>query len=503
VGQSGNESGRAASGIAGLDDILGGGFPRNRMYLVEGDPGAGKTTLALQFLIEGMRAGEPTVYVLLSETEEELRSVAMSHGWSLDGIAICDLQASEENLQTESQYTLFHPAEVELSDTTKIVLDAVRRVKPKRVVFDSLSEMRLLARDPLRYRRQILALKAYFTARQCTVLLLDYQNAEDGDRQLRSLCHGVVGLQSSTPAYGGQRRRLRIQKLRGVTFRDGYHDYSIRTGGLEVHPRLVASEHHQKFSSLPVLSGVGELDALLGGGIHRGTSTLFLGPAGVGKSTLTAQYVMQALENGERASVYIFDEVPNTFMVRGQGLGMRLGDHLSSGNLRLRQVDPAEMSPGQFARSVRDDVEKHEVTIVAIDSLNGYAASMPNDLHLNAHLHELLAYLNQQGVLTLLVVSQYGILGETVTSPIELSYLADTVVLLRYFEARGEIRKAISVVKKRTGPHEKAVRELNMGADGIRVGNQLREFQGVLTGQLVYTGRNGGSLLEDEDAQRE
>jgi circadian clock protein KaiC len=493
---------RALSGIAGLDDILGGGFPRKRMYLIEGDPGAGKTTLALQFLIEGARAGEPTVYIILSETEEELRAVARSHGWSLEGITICDLQASEESLRVESQYTLFHPAEVELSDTTKVVLDAVQSVKPRRVVFDSLSEMRLLARDPLRYRRQILALKAYFTARDCTVLLLDYESGESGDRQLESLCHGVISLQSSSPDYGGQRRRLRVQKLRGVAFRHGHHDYTIETGGLRVYPRLVASEHHRSFRNDPIPSGIAELDQLLGGGLDRGTSALFLGPAGVGKSTLAAQYIMAALNNGERASAYIFDEVPNTFVVRGEGLGMTLQRYQESGALRLRQVDPAELSPGAFAQSVRDDVEIRKTSIIVIDSLNGYRAAMPNELHLSAHLHEMLAYLNQQGVLTILVVSQFGILGEGVSSPIELSYLADTVILLRYFEARGEIRKALSVVKKRTGMHERTVRELDMQPDGIRVGKQLHEFQGVLTGQLTYTGNGHSPLFESTDAGR-
>jgi circadian clock protein KaiC len=494
--------GRALTGIAGLDDILGGGFPRRRMYLIEGDPGAGKTTLGLQFLLEGARAGESTVYVILSETEEELRVVAKSHGWSLDGITICELQGSEDTLKTESQYTLFHPAEVELSDTTKTLLDAVQNLKPTRLVFDSLSEMRLLARDPLRYRRQILALKAYFTARDCTVLLLSYETGVDGDRQLQSLCHGVVSLEMLTPDYGGQRRRLHVRKLRGVTFRGGYHDYTIQTGGLDVHPRLVASEHHQPFRAESVASGVPELDQLLGGGIDRGTSTLFLGPAGVGKSTLTAQYVMAALKKGEKAAVYIFDEVPNTFVVRGSGLGMDLEEYLESGALKLRQIDPAELSPGQFARSVRDDIEERKASVVVIDSLNGYRSAMPNEAHLTAHLHELLAYLNQQGILTLLVVSQYGILGEGVISPIELSYLADTVVLLRYFEARGEIRKAISVVKKRTGAHEKAVRELEMCAQGLRVGRQLHEFQGVLTGQLVYTGLPSEPLLGSRNAPR-
>jgi circadian clock protein KaiC len=479
---------RASTGIEGLDDILGGGFPVNRMYLVEGDPGAGKTTMALQFLLAGARAGETGVYATLSETEEELRDVARAHGWSLDGITICELQTAEESLKADSQYTLFHPSEVELSETTRVVLDTVERVKPSRVIFDSLSEMRLLARDSLRYRRQILALKHYFTGRNCTVLLLDYGGQTTGDFQLQSLTHGVLTLEALTPGYGGQRRQLRVQKVRGIPYRDGYHNYTIETGGLRVYPRLVAGDHAAVVSSGAISSGVPELDAMLGGGLDQGTSVMLLGPAGVGKSTLAAQYVSSATGQGHRAAVYTFDESPGTWTDRVERLGLDLRRRIDDGRVRLRQVDPAEMTPGEFAHDVRQAVEEG-VRVVVIDSLNGYLHAMPEERFLVLHLHELLAYLSQRGVLTLLVMAQSGLLGETVTSPVDLSYLADTVVLLRYFEAFGEVRKAISLVKRRTGAHESTVRELRFSSEGLRVGDALKDFQGVLTGRLEYLGR--------------
>jgi circadian clock protein KaiC len=494
---------RAATGIEGLDYILDGGFPVHRMYLVEGDPGAGKTTLAMQFLLEGARRGEPGVYATLSETEEELRDIARAHGWPLEGITICDLQTAEESLKADSQYTLFHPSEVELSETTRVVLDTVERVRPSRVVFDSLSEMRLLARDSLRYRRQILALKHYFTGRRCTVLLLDY-GANHGDFQLQSLTHGVLAFEQTTPGYGAQRRRLRVQKVRGISYREGYHDYVIDTGGLKVFPRLVAAEHPQAFAPAVFASGLPELDTLLGGGLERGTSTMLLGPTGVGKSTLAAQYVTAAASRGEQAAVYTFDEAPQLWIERAQRLGMGLREFVDSGLITIRQVDPAELSPGDFADAVRRRVEEG-AGVVVIDSLNGYQHAMPEERFLILHLHELLAYLSQQGVLTLMIMAQSGILGEVVHSPVDLSYLTDTVVLLRYFEAFGEVRKAISVVKRRTGDHERSVRELRVEANGLRVGRELREFHGVLSGQLHYTGgvtpllRNGANGREEDN----
>jgi circadian clock protein KaiC len=496
---------RAATGIEGLDYILGGGFPINRMYLLEGDPGAGKTTMALQFLLEGARKGEPGVYATLSETEEELRDVAASHGWSLDGITICELQTAEESLKADSQYTLFHPSEVELSETTRAVLDTVERVKPLRVVFDSLSEMRLLARDSLRYRRQILALKHYFTGQNCTVLLLDYTGSTTGDFQLQSLTHGVLAFEQTAPGYGGQRRRMRVQKVRGISFRDGYHDYRITTGGLEVYPRLVAVDRPslQEEGSTPgkLASGLPELDAMMGGGIEPGTNLMLLGPSGVGKSTLTAQYVAAAAKRGERSAIYIFDELPDNWLNRAERLGLDLRGHIETGRVIIRRVDPAELSPGELAHHIRLEVEGG-TRIVVIDSLNGYQHAMPEERFLVLHLHELLSYLGQQGVLTFLIMAQAGFLGESLESPVNLSYLADTVVLMRYFEAFGQVRKAISLVKRRSGPHEGSVRELRLGEGGPRVGRELREFHGVLTGRLEYTGE-AEPLIENKLAEEE
>jgi circadian clock protein KaiC len=491
---------RASTGIEGLDYILGGGFPVNRMYLLEGDPGAGKTTMALQFLLAGARNGEPGVYATLSETEEELRDVAASHGWSLDGITICELQTAEESLKADSQYTLFHPSEVELSETTRAVLDTVERVKPMRVVFDSLSEMRLLARDSLRYRRQILALKHYFTGQNCTVLLLDYTGSTTGDFQLQSLTHGVLSFEQIAPGYGGQRRRVRVQKVRGVPFRDGYHDYRITTGGLVVFPRLVAGAHPHDFSPGVVESGLPALDTMLGGSLDRGTSAVLLGPAGVGKSTLSAQYVTAAAERGDRAAIYTFDESLENWVSRAERLGLPLRRHITEGRVTIRQVDPAELSPGELAFDIRNRVEAG-TRIVVLDSLNGYRHAMPEERFLLLHLHELLSYLNQQGVLTLLVMAQAGLVGETLESPVDLSYLTDTVILLRYFEAFGEVRKAISLVKRRSGAHANTVRELLVDGNGMQVGREIKDFQGVLSGRLQYSGPSGPFLPKGHAAE--
>jgi circadian clock protein KaiC len=480
---------RASTGIEGLDAVLGGGLPRNRMYLIEGDPGAGKTTLALQFLLEGAKNGEAGVYATLSETEDELRDVARSHGWSTDQITICDLQNAEESLKADSQYTLFHPSEVELSETTRTVLEAVERVNPARVVFDSLSEMRLLARDSLRYRRQILALKQYFTGRNCTVLLLDYGGGS-GDFQLESLTHGVVEFEQRSPEYGTQRRRLKVRKMRGIQFRSGYHDFLIRSGGLVVYPRLVAADQPSQRGPVHevVASGVPELDTLLGGGLDRGSSVMLLGPSGVGKSTLSAQYAAAAARRGEPSRVYTFDESTETWLNRSESLGMGVRQLQEQGLITVRQIDPAELTPGEFADDLRRAVESGTRMIV-IDSLNGYQKAMPEESYLVLHLHELLSYLNQQGVLTLMIMAQYGLLGQELATPVDLSYLADTVILLRYFEAFGQVRQAISTVKRRWGSHERSVRELRIGEGGVRVGRELREFHGILSGHLEYTGK--------------
>jgi circadian clock protein KaiC len=490
---------RMATGNEGLDQILEGGFPANRLYLVEGDPGTGKTTLALQFLLEGARRGEPVLYVTLSETKEELTAVAESHGWSLDGIDIHELVPPEENLRTETQYTIFYPSEVELGDTTNAVIEEVERIQPRRIVFDSLSEMRLLARDPLRYRRQILALKQFFAGRQCTVILLDDRTSADGDLQLQSIAHGVLMLEQLAVDYGGERRRLRVVKLRGSRFGGGFHDFNIRTGGVEVYPRLVAAEHRREFVKESVSCSLPELDALLGGGLDRGTSTLIMGPAGSGKSSIAAQFIACAARRGEVSAAFIFDEGIDIHMARAAGLGNDIRGDVESGRILVQQIDPAELSPGEFAHRVRHVVEQEGARIVVIDSLNGYLQAMPDERFLTAQMHELLTYLNRQGVVTVLVMAQHGFLGAQMGTPVDVSYLADTVMLLRYFEAGGAVRRAISVVKKRTGFHENTIRELRLSSKGIVVGKPLTEFQGVLTGVPVYIGESISRTMEGDD----
>jgi len=480
---------RAATGIEGLDNVLGGGFTPHRTYLIEGVPGAGKTTLALQFLLEGARRGEQVLYVTLSETEEETRAAAASHGWSLDEITVRELVASEASLRADDQYTMFHPSEVELSETTKTLLEDVERIKPTRLVFDSLSELRLLAGSPLRYRRQILALKQFFGGRHCTVLLLDDLTSSDRDLQVQSIAHGVLRLEQLFPEYGSERRRLIVLKFRGVRYRGGYHDFIIKRGGLEVFPRLIASEHRRAALQERLPSGLKELDALLGGGIERGTSTLVVGGAGTGKSSLAAQFVTAAAARGQQAAFFIFDESENTLLTRSEGLGIDLRRHVDAGQVTIQQVDPAELSPGEFAHVIRQAVERNGASVVVVDSLNGYLNAMPGERFLIIQLHELLTYLGQAGVATLLVGTHQGLIGGAMVTPVDASYLADAVILLRYFEARGEVRQAISIVKKRGGAHERTIREFRLESGRISVGPPLREFRGVLTGVPIYEER--------------
>jgi circadian clock protein KaiC len=474
------------TGIAGLDDILCGGLTANRLYLIEGVPGSGKTTLAMQFLLEGARRGEPALYVTLSETDEELRAMSASHGYDLGGITIRELVPPEESLQPAEQYTMFHPAEVELSETTRTILADVERLRPTRLVFDSLSELRLLAGDPLRYRRQLLALKQFFRGRQCTVLLLDDLTSSGRDLQVQSIAHGVVVLEQLLPEYGADRRRLRVLKHRGRRFRGGYHDYVIGTGGLIVFPRLIAAEHRHPQDSAKYSSGVAGIDRLLGGGLERGTSTLVVGGAGTGKSSLASQFAAAAAARGQRAAMFIFDESKSTLLTRMTSLGSQLEAHHDQGLITIRQVDPAELTPGEFAHAIRDEVERNGAHVVVIDSLNGYLNAMPGEGYLTIHLHELLMYLGEKGVATILVGAHQGLIGPNMTTPIDASYLADAVVLMRYFEAFGEVRQAISVVKKRGGDHERTIREYWMDGAGIHVGEPLREFRGVLTGVPTY-----------------
>lgn len=479
------------TGIPGLDEVLGGGLPAECFYLVQGDPGSGKTTLAMQFLQEGLRRGERVFYITLSETAAELDRVARSHGWTLEGIPLLELSAVESFLRPEEQTTVFHPAEVELNGITRLLLEETRRHQPVRVVFDSLSEFRLLAETPLRYRRQLLSLKQQFAQFHSTVLLLDDKmdnSAIGSDPHILSLAHGVIELEELAPDYGRSRRRLRLLKLRGVAFREGYHDYLIETGGLRVFPRLVAAEHHTSFQRTPVASGHPELDALLGGGLDRGTTTLILGAAGTGKSTLALQYMAQMARQGERSALFAFDEIRSIILARAEALGLELAPHVQNGLVTIQQIDPAEVSPGEFAGRVLSAVEAG-CKLVVLDTLNGYLQAMPGEKHLNMQLHELSAYLNQQGVVTLFILAQHGLVASA-EAPVDLSYLADTVVSLRFFEAAGVVKQALAVIKKRSGQHERTIREFALEAGrGIRIGPPLREFRGVLTGIPEFHGR--------------
>ncbi len=479
---------RVSAGIAGLDDVLSGGFPHGHFFLIEGEPGTGKTTLGLQFLMEGARRGEHVLYVTLSESQKEIEKVARSHGWSLKGLTIFEFTPTEASLRPEDQYSAFHPSEVEFQDTTQNILNEVDRVQPTRVVLDSLSEIRLLARDSLRYRRQVLALKHFFTNRNCTVLLLDDRTSGAQDMQLQSIAHGVLMLEKIVRDFGKTRRRIQVSKMRGAIYREGFHDYTIETGGVVVCPRLVASEHRVVPAEGYATSGLPELDALWGDGLDLGTSTLLLGPAGSGKSSVAMSYAIAAAQRGEPASVFLFEESLHIACKRAAALNMDPRPHLDSGMLHIQQIDPAELSPGEFVQVVRGSVEKGGVKVVVIDSLNGFLNAMPGEQHLALQMHELLSFLNQRGIVTLLVLAQSGMLGPAMSSPVDLSYLADNVLLFRYFEADGKVRKAISVVKKRSGEHEDTIRELRMRMGRIIVGEALSDFRGVLTGVPVYVG---------------
>jgi circadian clock protein KaiC len=473
------------TGVEGLDDVLGGGIAADRLYLLEGAPGAGKTTVAMQFLREGAARGEPVLYVTLSESAQELKAVARSHGWDLAGIQVRELLPPEDALQPDEQYTVFHPSEVELNQTTLKVLADVDTLKPRRVVFDSLSELRLLAGNSLRYRRQILALKQFFAGRQCTVLLLDDMTAMEHDLQVQSIAHAVLRLEQLHSDYGATRRRLMVTKYRGQAYRDGFHDYKITRGGLQVFPRLVAAEHQPPLRQTKLPSGLAALDELLGGGIERGTSTLLVGAPGTGKSSLAAQFAVAAARRGECASMFVFDESLATLKTRCESMGMPLGPFVDSGHLVLRQVDPAELSPGEFVHEMRQEVTQRGATVIVIDSLNGYLNAMPDEHFLVVHLHELLTYLGQCGVATLLVGAHSGLVGGNMQAQVDVSYLADAVVLLRYYETEGEVRQAISVVKKRGGAHERSIRGLRLSEQGIHIGPPLRNYRGILTGVPV------------------
>jgi circadian clock protein KaiC len=473
---------RCSSGCSGLDDVLGGGLPLGHVYLVEREPGTGKTTLAIQFVAEGLKNGEKVLYVTLSESRTELLTVARLHRLKVDGLVILEVRPSEQDLKPEGQYTVFHPAEVELNDRVQAIMAEVDRQKPDRLVIDALSEVRMLAKDPLRYRRQILSLKEY-APDDCTVLLLDDRTSRYADLELHSIVHGVISMSRVSREYGKTMRRIEVTKLRGSAFREGFHDYLIRSGGVTVFPRLVASEYEDaRQDRSAASSGIPELDKLAGGGLGRGTSTLLIGPAGCGKTTLAMRWLTTAADRGENAVAFIFEETVTTLLGRATGLGMNVHPHLASGRMKIEHLDPAEVSPGEFVNMVRRSVEQDGARAVLIDSLNGFLQAMPGEQFLALHLHELLTYLNNRGILTLLVLAQMGLVGSAMQTPIDVSYLADNILVLRYFEARGEVRQAISMMKKRSGGHERSIRELRLGPDTIRVGEPLSNFQGILSG---------------------
>jgi circadian clock protein KaiC len=488
---------KISSGVPGLDHILNGGLPRDCIYLVEGTPGVGKTTLAMQYLLEGKRLGERCLYVTLSETQQELEAVAKSHDWDISGITVIELSTVERLIGSKRNTTLFNPSDVELTQLTTLLMEEIVRNKPVRVVLDSLSEMRLLAQSPLRYRREVLSLKQRLAELGCTVLLLDDRSLEGTDGQVHSIVHGALSLNSAPLNYGIFRRTMYVTKMRGVRFREGNHDYIIETGGIRVFPRLIAAEHTTVHTKNMASSGSGALDNLLGNGLHYGTSNLLIGPAGSGKSTIATMFAHAAASRGEHVSYYIFDESIATLTQRAKELNMRLEPHQRAGLIRIEQMDPAQISPGELAHRIKSSVENDKTRVIILDSLNGYVTAMPHEEYLHLHLHELLTYLNQQGVLTVMVLAQHGLLGHMGT-PIDVSYLADSVIITRFFEAVGSIRKAISIIKKRSGPHEGTVRELSMSSGGVSIGPPLTEFQGVLTGVPTYLGGGkGGNLRID------
>lgn len=474
------------TGVPGLDEILAGGYASSRAHLVEGRPGSGKTTLGLQFLLDGVRRKERCLYITLSESKRELLAVAEHHGWSLDGIDIYELVPPELSFDPRQQQSLVYSSDLELGETVHMVMAEVERVKPQRLVFDSLSEIRLLSQGALRYRRQVLALKNFFLLHDVTALVLDDLTYEQDDLNLHSVSHAVIRLDQLAPLYGSERRRIRAVKMRGMAFRGGYHDFVIRRGGLHVFPRLVAADHNRGFEREAASSGIAELDTLLGGGLDPGTSTLVIGPSGVGKSSLALAFAFEALSRGERALIVSFDETKRVLLTRAASIGMNLAPFLETGGLSIEQVDPADLSPGEFAGKVRDAIERG-IQVVVIDSLSGYLNAMPEEQFMLLHMHELLTYLNQQGVTTILVLAQSGMVGQ-IASPLDLTYLSDTVVLLRFFEAGGRIRRSIAAIKKRTGAHENTIRELSIDGHGLRVGEPLEQFRGVLTGVPAFGG---------------
>lgn len=500
-----SESPRVRPGIPSFDEILLGGLPKGQVYLVEGDPGTGKTTLGLQFVLEGKRLGERSLYVTLAESKAELQSTAQSHGWSLDDIPIAEFVPEEASVSGEELYTVFHPSEVELASSINKLLAEIERVNPERLVLDSLTEFRLLAQDPVRYRRQVLALKQFFAGRHTTVLLLDDRtHSVRGDLQVHSIVHGVFRLENLPRPYGVNRRRLEIVKIRGLKYREGYHDYSVGFEGISVYPRLVAGEHVSVEGDSPedqhLSSALPALDTMFGGGIERGSGTLILGPTGVGKSLMAMQYAYAAASRGERAVIYAFDEAVRTSKARARGLGLQIDAPIRKQHLCLEQVDPSELSPGEFVCRIKAEVEERNARVIVIDSLNGMRHSMPEEGDLVLQLHELLVFLSQKNVATFIVLTQHGLLGN-VYEDIEVSYLADTVLLMRFFEVAASIRRAVSALKKRSGAHEQTIRELRISTGGLQVGEPLTGFRGILSGTPDFM-RSQNSLSEEPDGRK-
>jgi circadian clock protein KaiC len=497
-GQPGR-SPRVPFGVLGLDEVLHGGLPAGHLYLLEGTPGAGKTTIALQFVLTACDKGQKALYITLSESRQELLAVAASHGWDLTKVPVFALAPQEDSLRAEHQYSVFNPEDVELNELTDLISKKVNEVQPNVVVVDSLSELRLLARDSFRYRRQMLALKNFFEERNCTVLLIDNETTESREPTVHSIVHGLMRLEVLEREYGSERRRMRVQKIRGSIFREGFHDYRITTGGIVVHPRLVAAEYRHQSHTDVLATGIEAMDSMLKGGIKRGTSTLLLGAAGVGKSSLSSRFVCTALERGESAAIYIFDESSQVYLDRSVGLGINLQPYIDNGKLHLQQIDPAEIPPGELINEICSRVSKG-ASVVVIDSLNGWLKAMPGEQYLQLQMHELLTYLSLQGVATFLILAQQGVMGP-MQAEVDVSYLADAIILLRYFEARGDIRKAISIFKKRSGPHESTIRELQFHPGGIAIGEPLKSFQGVLTGVPTYVSAENSKLIA-EDAEK-
>ena len=495
-----NKNGKEPTGIAGLDAVLAGGVPARRLYVIEGRPGSGKTTFALQFLREGVRLGQRVLYVTLSETLEELSDVAASHHWTLDGIDLLELESLSDRFQQGSDYTVFHPSDVELEDTVTRIRAEVERLNPDRVALDSVSELRILSQTSARYRREILGLKQFFAGRKCTVLVLDDCTTGDNEQQLQSIAHGVLRMEREPREYGNTRRQMQVVKMRGVAFQDGRHDFVIKSGGLDLFPRISLGGNDTAIENPgSAESGSPQMDALLGGGLDRGCSTLLIGPAGCGKTTLCSQYLLSALQRGEQAVCYQFEESRQTFLHRSRGFGMDFQQYIASGKFDLVSVDVAELSPGEFSSRVRQAVEERNASLVVIDSLNGYMNGMPSEQFLLIHIRELLSYLGQKGVVTLITLAQHGTLGSAMQTPVDVSFLADTVILLRFFEAAGQVRQAISVVKKRRGAHERTLREMKIGPGGVQIGEVLQQFEGVLTGVPRFRGNKGQLFGGPED----